>query len=81
MKNWFGSFAIITALLLTACGRDDQGGQQPPVNPNPPIVAPAEQPSVEQPADGYYTEGGVAGRCGFLCRWRMRRQQRRQGCW
>jgi len=77
MKHWFGSFAIVTALVLTACGRDEQVRQPPPVNPNPPIVAP-----VEQPADGYYNEGGVAGgRCGFLCRWRMRRQQRRQGCW
>ena len=75
MKNWFGTFAIITALLLTACGRDEQVGQQPIQNPPP--VAP-----VEQPADGYYSEGGVGGgRCGLLCRWRLRRQQRRQGCW
>ncbi|MFM8269450.1 MAG: hypothetical protein ACKN9V_04605 [Pseudomonadota bacterium] len=70
MKKFFGSLVLVTALVLSACGRDDQGGQQPPpYQPTGPVV--------EQPADDYGTGGGYAGGyCGLLCRWRMRRQQR-----
>ncbi|MFM8315774.1 MAG: hypothetical protein ACKOA8_15955 [Deltaproteobacteria bacterium] len=74
MKPVFGTFVLITALLLSACGRDDQGQQPPPQNP--PVV------NNVPPDQGGYTEGGgYGGYCGILCRWRLRRQQRRQGCW
>jgi len=75
MKKFFGTWVLVTALLVSACGRDEQGGGQPaPSQPNGPVV--------EQPVDGYGTAGGgVAGYCGLLCRWRMRRQQRLGGCY
>lgn len=75
MKKFFGTLVLGIALILSACGRDDQGGQQYYPNQPAPVVE-------EQPVDGYDTAGGyVGGYCGLLCRWRMRRQQRLGGCY
>lgn len=74
MKRLFGTLVLVTAIMLSACGRDEQGGGQPAPAPNP-------APVVEQPAEGYGTAGGAVGYCGILCRWRMRRQQRLGGCY
>lgn len=73
MKSTFGISFLVLALLVTACGRDEQGGAPAPSNPNnPPIVN-------TNPAPSGTVQGG-GGYCGPLCRWRMRRQQRRQPC-
>jgi len=74
MKQRFGLSLLVIALLISACGRDEQGAPAPaPAGPgNAPIVN-----SNPGPAEGGYQAGGY---CGLLCRWRMRRQQRRQPC-
>lgn len=71
MKKSFGSLLILLALALTACGRDEGQGAPAP-QPGPEFNAPV----AEEPGGGYTAGGGY---CGLLCRWRLRRMQRRQG--
>jgi hypothetical protein len=60
--------------MVSACGRDQQ-----PSAPAPAPTAPAPAPVIE--AAPTPEVGGVGGYCGILCRMRLRRMQRRQGCW
>ncbi|NBX92971.1 MAG: hypothetical protein EB120_07850 [Proteobacteria bacterium] len=68
----FGSLLILLAVILTACGRDGDQAQPAP-QPGPGGNGYVQ----EEPVDGGY----VGGYCGLLCRWRLRRMQRRQGYW
>lgn len=73
MKSQLGVCFLVLALLVTACGRDEQGGAPAPSSPNNPPIVNNNPP----PSSGGVQQGGY---CGPLCRWRQRRQQHRQPC-
>ena len=75
MKQSFLVWMVLITVVVSACGRDDQGAPAPAPGPAP--TAPAPVLEAAPPAEG----GAVGGYCGIFCRMRLRRMQRRQGCW